>query len=42
MPYINHREEKAGFAMIETIRQNFEGYTKKEIAKSGMSGEVQG
>ena len=29
MPYIDMREHQEGVVMLETVRKNFEGYTKK-------------
>ena len=29
MPYVDMREQKEAFAMVETVRSNFEGYTKR-------------
>ena len=34
MPYIDMREVTEGFAMVQTVRQNFEGYTKKQVEKA--------
>ena len=34
MAYIDMRECKEGFGMIETVRLNFEGFTKEEILKA--------
>ena len=31
MPYIDMREVTEGFAMVQTVHQNFEGYTKKQV-----------
>ena len=31
MSYINMREHQEGVAMLETVRNNFEGYTKKQV-----------
>ena len=34
LPYLNFREQaEAGMALITTICDNFEGYTKKQISK---------
>ena len=41
MPYIDLRTYKAGLAMINTVRKNFESYAKKEIEKSKLSCTVQ-
>ena len=41
MPYIDLRTNKAGLAMIETVRKNFYSYTKKEIEKAKLSRNVQ-
>ena len=37
MPYIDMKEWKEGFGMIETVRKNFEGFTKEEILKAKLS-----
>ena len=34
MPYIDTRECKEGFGMIDTVRENFWGFTKEEILKA--------
>ena len=31
MPYIDMHEHHEGFAMIETVRKNFEGFTGKQV-----------
>ena len=31
MPYINMREHCEGFAMIKTVRKNFEGFTRRQV-----------
>ena len=31
MPCIDMREHQEGVAMLETVRKNFEGYTKKQV-----------
>ena len=41
MPYIDLRTNKAGLAMINTVRKNFESYAKKEIEKAKLSRNVQ-
>jgi len=41
MPYIDLRTDKAGLAMIETVRKNFESYEKEEIEKAKLSRAVQ-
>ena len=41
MPYIDMREWKEGFVMIETVRKNFEGLTKEEILKSELYRKTQ-
>ena len=41
MPYIDLRTDKAGLAMIETVRKNFESYAKKEIEKAKLSRTMQ-
>ena len=33
MPCTNIREHKEGFALVQTVRKNFEGYTKREVSK---------
>ena len=40
MPYIDLREEKTGLAMIQTIRQNFEGFTEREVLQATLAREV--
>ena len=39
--YIDMRERKEGFGMIETVRKNFEGFTKEEILKSKLYRKTQ-
>ena len=41
MPYIDLCTNKAGLAMIEMIRNNFESYAKKDIEKAKLSRAVQ-
>ena len=41
MPYIDLRNNKAGLAMIETVRKNFSSYAKKEIEKAKLSRNAQ-
>ena len=41
MPFTDLRKHKGGFALIETVRKNFEGYTKKQIEKAILAREVQ-
>ncbi len=33
MPYINVHEYKEGLSMLQTIKKNFEGFTKKQVKK---------
>ena len=41
MPYIDIHKEKTGLAMIQTIHQNFEGFTGREVLQAKLSREVQ-
>ena len=41
MPHIDLRKNKVEIAMIETVRKNFEYYTKKNIENSKLSCTVQ-
>ena len=41
MPYIDIHKEKTGLAMIQTIHQNFEGFTGREVLRAKLSWEVQ-
>jgi len=41
MPYIDLREHQEGHVMLETVKKNMEGYTKKEIEKAELSRTVQ-
>ena len=41
MPYIDLREEKTGLAMIQTICQNFEVFTRREVLRAKLAREVQ-
>ena len=34
MPYIYLHDNDDGIIMTETVRKNFEGYTKKQVEKS--------
>ena len=37
MPYIDMREHHEGFAMIKTVRKNFEGFTRKQVEDAIMA-----
>ena len=37
MPCIDLREEKTGLAMIQTIQQNFEGFTEREVLQATLA-----
>ena len=41
MPYIDMKEWKEGFGMIETVRKNFEGFTNEDILKAKLSRKTQ-
>ena len=41
MPYIDLREHQEGVIMLETVRKNFEGYTKKQVKKAILAREAQ-
>ena len=41
MPYIDLREENTGLTMIQTICQNFEGFTGREVLQAKLAREVQ-
>ena len=41
MPYIDLREQQEGHVMLETVKKNMEGFTKKEIAQAELSRVVQ-
>ena len=41
IPYIDLRTNKAGVVMIETVRNNFGSYAKKEIEKAKLSRNLQ-
>ena len=41
MPYLDLRKHKGGFALIETVRKNFEGFTKRQIKKAILAREAQ-
>ena len=41
MPYIDLREHQEGVIMIETVRKNFEGYTKRQVKKAILAREAQ-
>ena len=34
MPYLDLHENKEALALLETVRGNFEGYTKRQIKKA--------
>ena len=33
MPYIDVHEDKEGLSMLQTVKKNFEGFTKKQVKK---------
>ena len=41
MPYINICKENTGLVMIQTILQNFEGFTGREVLRAKLAREVQ-
>ena len=41
MPYIDMRENHAGLALLQTVRKNFEGFTKKQAEKALLARNVQ-
>ena len=41
MPYIDLREQQSGHIMLETVKKNMAGFTKKEIAQAELSRVVQ-
>ena len=41
MPYVDMREQKEAFAMVETVRSNFEGYTKRQIEAAKLARKTQ-
>ena len=41
MPYIDLREHQEGVIMLETVRKNFEGYTKRQVKKAILAREAQ-
>ena len=41
MPYINLRENHKGFQMIETVRKNFEGFTKRQVEEAILARKIQ-
>ncbi|KAL7464346.1 hypothetical protein ACHAXS_004675, partial [Conticribra weissflogii] len=34
LPYIDLKQDNKGLCLIDTVRKNYEGYTKKEIARA--------
>ena len=41
MPFIDLRKQQKGWAMIETMRRNYEKFTQKEIEKATLARKVQ-
>ena len=41
MPYIDMREHQDGIDMVNTVRKNFEGFTRKQVEKAVLAREVQ-
>ena len=41
MPYIDLREHHEGVIMIEIVRKNFEGYTKRQVKNAILAHEAQ-
>ena len=41
MPYIDMREHKEGFGMIQNVRKNFDNFTSKDIEKTNISCKTQ-
>ena len=41
MPYIDLRESQDGIIMLETVRKNFEGYTKKQVERAILARKTQ-
>ena len=40
IPYINTQESKAAVEIIQTVRNNFEGWTKKQVEKTILAHKV--
>ena len=34
MPYIDVHEDKEGLSMLHTVKENFKGFTKKQVEKA--------
>ena len=41
MPYIDMREHQDAFAMVQTVRKNFEGFTRRQVKKAILARELQ-
>lgn len=41
MPYIDMREHQGAFAMVQTVRDKFEGYTKRQVEKAILARKAQ-
>ena len=41
MPYIYMRDHSEVFEMVQKLRNNFEGYTKKQVEKNILDNTVQ-
>ena len=41
MPYIDMREHKEAFALLQTVRKNFEGFTKRQIKQAKLARRAQ-
>ena len=41
MPSINMREHKGVFALVQTVRKNFEGYTKRQVKQAILAHKAQ-
>ena len=41
MPYIDMQDHKEAFAMVETVRSKFEGYTKNEVKRAILAHDAQ-
>ena len=41
MPYIHMKEHHEAFAMVQTVRKQFEGFTKREMKKAILAWKLQ-
>ena len=41
MPYIDMREHKEAFALLQTVRQNSEGFTKRQVKQESLTRKAQ-